>query len=67
VALAALDLSPDVQVQVARVEEAGEVVGDGELLRALEQDGVLDGDGAGLDERQQQLEIALGELARPAC
>ena len=62
VALAALDLAPDVEVEVARVEELGEVVGDGELLGALEEDGVLDGDGAGLDQGEQQLQVGLGEL-----
>ena len=66
VALAALDLAPDVEVQVARVEELGQVVGDGELLGALEQDGVLDGDGAGLHQRQQQVEVGLGEAAAAA-
>ena len=66
VALAALDLAPDVEVQVARVEQPGEVVGDGELLGALEEDGVLDGDGAGLHQGEQQLEVGLGELAPPA-
>src|SRR5450432_3365217 len=63
VALAALDLAADVQVQIAGVEQAREVVGDGELLRTLEQDRVLDGDGAGLDEGEQQLQIGLAELA----
>ena len=63
VALAALDLAADVDVQVARVEELGEVVGDGELLRALEEDGVLDGDGAGLHQGEQHLQVGLGELA----
>ena len=53
----------DVEVQVARVEELGEVVGDGELLGALEQDRVLDGDGAGLDQGEQHVEVGLGEAA----
>jgi len=47
VALAALDLPPEVEVQVARVEEAGEVVGDRELLGPLKEDRVLDGDRRG--------------------
>src|SRR4051794_40448903 len=63
VALAALDLASDVQVQVARVEELGEIVGDRELLRLLEQDRVLDGNGARLHERQQDVEVAVGEPA----
>ena len=52
VALAALDLAAEVEVQVARVEQPREVVGDRELLGALEQDRVLDRDRARLDERQ---------------
>ena len=58
VALAALDLAAEVEVQVARVEELGQVVGDRELLGALEEDRVLDGDRAGLDQRQHQLRSA---------
>ena len=63
VALAALDLAAEVDVQVARVEELGEVVGDGELLRALEEDRVLDGDGAGLHQGQEHVEVGLREAA----
>src|SRR3970040_808999 len=57
VALAALDLAAQVEVQVARVEQPRQVVGDRELLGALEEDGVLDRDRAGLDEGQHEGEV----------
>ena len=62
-ALAALDLAAEVEVQVARVEEARQVVRDRELLGALEEDGVLDRDRAGLDEGQHEGEVVAGEAA----
>jgi hypothetical protein len=61
VALAALDLPAQIEVQVARVEELGQIVGDGELLGALEENRVLQSDRARLDQGQHEIEVGAGE------
>ena len=61
-----LDLLVQQGVEVARVEEAGAVVGDGELVDELDRAGILDGDGGVVAEDAQEgdgvlaLQVELG-------
>ena len=48
-------------VQKPRIIQLCEVVCHGEVLRLLEQDGVLEGYGSGLHHRQQQVHVPAGE------
>ncbi len=48
-------------VQVPRVEEAGAVVGDGELVDALHVRGVADGDGGEVAEDAEELDGGVGQ------
>src|SRR6185312_6544492 len=58
------------RVEMARVEQAGAIVGDGELVDALDGAGVLDGDGGVVAEQAQkadgilaqQIELAVEQL-----
>src|SRR5271166_4699671 len=61
VAVRAVDFSVQHEIQMARVVEAGAIVGDGELVNALHVARIFDSDGRVVRERLQQGEIAGAE------
>ena len=56
-------LQREIDVEVAGIEQLGEIVGDRQLLGLLKQERVLDRDGGGLDQHQQHVEVAAREVA----
>ncbi len=64
VAVRAVDLGIEHEIQMARVVEAGAIVGDRQFVDALDVARVFDGDGGVIGERFEQREVALAETFR---
>ena len=61
VAVRAVDFRVQHEVQMARVVEAGAIVGDGQLVDALHVARIFDGDGGKIGQRFEQRQVALAE------